>query len=252
MNIPERLYQDELPEEGDFVMTKITRIDPACVYVDLLEYGMEGMLPLREISDRKVRNIHGVLRVGMQECMQVLYIDPDKGYVDLTRRKILPDEIEECSIKYNLAKKLHSYFSRWSNQSSTDLVSTILFLKSDYNTFMNDRQWLRGVPDEWRTKMEEDFNRIFEKKAQKYEALIEMICYSPDGISAIQSAIDKAHNTYPDVQCIYTGKSGDIGTIYQLTTVSKDDNASDILNLFVETVTTALSPCESKVIKVDL
>lgn len=44
------------------------------------------------------------MRVGKQEVLQVLRVDEEKGYVDLSKKLLTPKDIENCSERYEKGK----------------------------------------------------------------------------------------------------------------------------------------------------
>ena len=71
-------------------------------YVSLLEYaGAEGMILLSELSRRRIRSINKLIKVGRQEPVMVLRVDRDKGYIDLSKRRVSPEEAAACEEKFN-------------------------------------------------------------------------------------------------------------------------------------------------------
>jgi translation initiation factor 2 subunit 1 len=74
-----RFYEQKFPEVDDVVMVKVTSIAEMGAYVRLLEYdGIEGMILLSELSRRRIRSIHKLIRVGRDECVVVLRVDKEK------------------------------------------------------------------------------------------------------------------------------------------------------------------------------
>ena len=74
-------------------MTRVVRLDQASAYVHLLEYNnIEGMIPFAELSRRRIRSLAKYIRVGRLEVVQVLTVDEEKGYIDLSKRKVTPDD----------------------------------------------------------------------------------------------------------------------------------------------------------------
>ena len=63
-------------------------------YVSLLEYGgIEGMILLSELSRRRIRSVQKLIKVGRQEPVMVLRVDKDKGYIDLSKRRVSPEDL---------------------------------------------------------------------------------------------------------------------------------------------------------------
>ena len=101
MNEDRRFYRNKYPEEEDSVMVRVNTVEDIGAYVSLLEYGgIEGMIALSELTKRKIRSLNKVLQVGNVEAVAVLSVDKEKGYIDLSKRKLLPHEIEECKTNY--------------------------------------------------------------------------------------------------------------------------------------------------------
>lgn len=53
----------------------------------------------------------------------VLRVDPDKGYIDLSRRKAKIDEGKICEKKYKQAKKVHNVMKQTAAMLNEDLES---------------------------------------------------------------------------------------------------------------------------------
>lgn len=51
------------------------------------------------------------INVGRQEVALVLRVDKDKGYIDLSKRRVSPEDIEQLEEKYNRSKAVHRYGS---------------------------------------------------------------------------------------------------------------------------------------------
>lgn len=63
-------------------------------YVSLLEYGgIEGMILLSELSRRRIRSVQKLIKVGRQEPVMVLRVDKEKGYIDLSKRRVSPEDL---------------------------------------------------------------------------------------------------------------------------------------------------------------
>lgn len=75
-------------------------------YVSLLEYaGAEGMILLSELSRRRIRSVNKLVKVGRAEPVVVLRVDRDKGYIDLSKRRVSPEEAAACEDKYNRVRE---------------------------------------------------------------------------------------------------------------------------------------------------
>uniref|UniRef100_A0A7S1XXD5 S1 motif domain-containing protein n=2 Tax=Phaeomonas parva TaxID=124430 RepID=A0A7S1XXD5_9STRA len=82
-----RYYESKFPAVEEVVMVTVRRIAEMGAYVQLLEYNnIEGMILLSELSRRRIRSINKLIRVNRNEVVMVLRVDPEKGYIDLSKR----------------------------------------------------------------------------------------------------------------------------------------------------------------------
>jgi len=90
-----RFYEQEYPEVEDIVLVQVLRIDDKSgAYVSLLEYdGKEGMINLGEISKRRIRSMAKILKVGSTEVCMVVSVDEDKGYINLSKKRVAAEDI---------------------------------------------------------------------------------------------------------------------------------------------------------------
>jgi translation initiation factor 2 subunit 1 len=89
-----RYYEAKFPEVDDVVMVQVRSIAEMGAYVSLLEYGnIEGMILLSELSRRRIRSVQKLIKVGRQEPVMVLRVDKEKGYIDLSKRRVSPEDV---------------------------------------------------------------------------------------------------------------------------------------------------------------
>lgn len=62
------------------------------------------MILLSELSRRRIRSINKLIRVGRSECVVVIRVDKEKGYIDLSKRRVSPEDIVRCEEKFAKAK----------------------------------------------------------------------------------------------------------------------------------------------------
>ncbi len=87
--------QAKFPKEGEFVVAKVTEVEKQYVYVDLIGYeglpseeAARGMIHISEISSRWIKNIRNFVRIGQRVVLRVVRIDPSKGHVDMSLRRV--------------------------------------------------------------------------------------------------------------------------------------------------------------------
>lgn len=103
-----RFYEAEFPELEEIVMVQVKRIVDMGAYVSLLEYnGREGMMQLSELSKRRIRSVAKLLRVGRTEVCMILRVDKEKGYIDLSKRRVDPEDATAKEEQFAKAKAVH-------------------------------------------------------------------------------------------------------------------------------------------------
>merc|ERR1712136_314063 len=69
--------------------------------------GREGMMLLSELSKRRIRSVSKLLRVGRNELCLVHRLDVEKGYIDLSKRRVTPEDAIAKEEQFAKAKTVH-------------------------------------------------------------------------------------------------------------------------------------------------
>ena len=116
-----RMYANQFPEIDDVVMVQVRSIAEMGAYVCLLEYNnIEGMILLSELSRRRIRSVNKLIRVGKQEVCMVLRVDKEKGYIDLSKRRVSAEDVAKCDERFNKSKAVHSIMRHISEVKAVD------------------------------------------------------------------------------------------------------------------------------------
>jgi len=205
-----RFYSQKYPEIEDVVMVKVRSIAEMGAYVSLLEYNnIEGMILLSELSRRRIRSINKLIRVGRDECVVVIRVDKEKGYIDLSKRRVSPEDIEKCEEKFAKARAVNSILRHVAEilKYETDEELEELYKKtawhfdeklkkqaSSYDIFkhaVNDPSILDecGLDDETKDILLSNIKRRLTPQAVRIRADIEVACYGYEGIDAVKNAL---------------------------------------------------------------
>ena len=107
-NIQYRMYEKKFPEVDDLVMCKIIEIFNDGAYVILEEYNnIKGLLLCTEISRKRVNYVTRLIKEGKEEVLRVKTIDKEKGYIDLSKKSVKAEEVEQYKEKYAKSKTVH-------------------------------------------------------------------------------------------------------------------------------------------------
>lgn len=80
------------PEEGELVLCTVTSVQYHSVFVDIDEYGKSGLIHISEVSPGRIRNIRDFVKEGKKIVCKVLRINEEKGYIDLSLRRVNESE----------------------------------------------------------------------------------------------------------------------------------------------------------------
>lgn len=121
-NLECRMYEAKYPEVDMAVMIQVKHIADMGAYVSLLEYNnIEGMILFSELSRRRIRSVSSLIKVGRQEPVMVLRVDREKGYIDLSKRRVSEEDIQACEERYNKSKLVHSIMRHVAETLDLDL-----------------------------------------------------------------------------------------------------------------------------------
>ena len=100
-----------VPPPSTLVIVQVAKIMQFGAYCKLVEYDdTEAFLPLREISSGWIKNIHEFLHQGQKLVCKVIYIDRDKGTIDISLKKVTPKDSKVKINAFNLEHRLNAIF----------------------------------------------------------------------------------------------------------------------------------------------
>lgn len=247
----------------------------------MLEYDdLEGMILLSELSRRRIRSIQRLIKVGKNEVVVVLRVDKDKGkclffffnkiatlwlallpfaaaanthvpgYIDLSKRKVLPEDAVKAEEKYNKAKAVHSILRHVAEKHKVSLESlyeTIAWplskkYGSAYDAFKlaitDPTTVFEGIHAPTEQLQEEVLLQISRKLTPnpvKVRADIAVSCFSEEGVDAVKAALtagEKLHTEAVPVKVKLVA-----APLFVLTSVSIDKaKAIERLGEAIETI----------------
>jgi translation initiation factor 2 subunit 1 len=195
-----RMYEEKYPEVDQLVMVQVKSIAEMGAYVSLLEYdGVEGMILLSELSRRRIRSVNKLIRVGRTEAVVVLRVDKEKGYIDLSKRRVTPEDIEKLELKWNKSKTVHSIMRQVSMKVHVpieDVLRTVAWpLYKKYGHAYNAFKVAVSDPDTvlaelemsltTRSELMKQIERRLTPQAVKIRADIEVTCFRYEGRSGL-------------------------------------------------------------------
>ncbi|KAF3491025.1 eukaryotic translation initiation factor 2 subunit alpha [Arthroderma uncinatum] len=210
-----RFYEEKFPEIDSFVMVTVKQIAEMGAYVKLLEYdNIDGMILLSELSRRRIRSIQKLIRVGRNEVVVVLRVDKEKGYIDLSKRRVSPEDVGKCEERYNKSKSVHSIMRHVAEKTKTpieELYQQIGWPLNKKYGHANDAFKLSITnPAVWddvtfpsavvKDELISHINKRLTPPPTKVRADIEVTCFGYDGIDAVKDALRAAESVSSQVK----------------------------------------------------
>lgn len=213
-----RMYRQVLPSANDLVSCKITEVNEDLgVYVQLLEYAShEALIPITEISRRRIKSMRKMVKVGDHVVALVLRVDKDKGHVDLSKAKVQMDEIPRFNHYNTLTNRVHSIVRTvsercsisildlydslvWNLYNSTPEAESCDYLEQNHafarlSQFVQHPDQLRALwPDKWSMEIQqcllEQIGMRLNQTNLKLQCDVQVTCFSYHGIDGIISAL---------------------------------------------------------------
>lgn len=259
-----RMYEQEFPSVNDVVVVRVDRITDIAAYVSLLEYNnREGVILLSNLTRVRIKSVSQHIKIGRQEALQVLQIDMDRGYIDLSKRLLQKDEIDKCFARFNKSKQVHSILHRTSYLTQVpvqQLYEQIGWpLYNQYDHALDGFNQIVSNPDlldqfELDPMVKEQLLRVLQQRMViptfKMQADLELLCPSFQGINGIKAALHagldmNTESTPVHIQLLTT-------PLYAVATITTDSNTGiTFLNKVIRTIRREIrrqgGTCQTKV-----
>lgn len=197
-----RMYPNIQPQVNDVVMTKVLDYNNSRVRVSLLEYNINGMIMIRDLSKKRVRSVRKEVKVNDEFPACVVLIQ--NGEIDLSKRNLTDNEIEVCQDRYRKSKLVKSIFNQVSHIEKVEL--RYLYENVGYPLHERYGHTLDGfkrivfnketfddleIKDNVRKELIRCIARRFSLREIKMQSLIDLTCFKFEGVKAIKAALLK-------------------------------------------------------------
>ncbi len=195
----------EYPEPGDLVIATIETVTDYGAYAKLDEYGKRGLLHVSEISSSWIRNIRDFVRENQKMVLKVLRVDPEKGHVDLSLRRVTKRERIEKIKSWKKERKAEALLRGVAEKLGIPVEEVYQkagsLLDEKYGLYEGFERLVKEG-HEVLTKLgtQEDMAKAFAQVAEerihvkmvKVRGIIEVRCMKPNGVKCIQDAFAQA------------------------------------------------------------
>jgi len=208
VNEEERLpfRRPEWPKVRELVVATVDRVTNYGAYVILDEYGKEGLLHISEISPGWVRNIRDFVREGQKLVLKVLRVDPRKGHIDLSLKRVDEFEKRRKFLEWKRERKALGILKIIAKETGKnfDEIYDILGepLEEEFGELYVGLEAVAkngikilievGVPEGLAEKAFEVISERIKPKIARVKGIFEIECRKPNGVEIIKEALINA------------------------------------------------------------
>lgn len=123
------LNRNPFPTPGELVICRVTNVQRGYVQVELEDYSglqreehAQGMIHISELSNRWVKNITSIVSVGQRVVLQALRVNEDRGYLDLSLRRVNKIQRTTTMNAWRYAVKLEGLLNFFAEKHGMTLV----------------------------------------------------------------------------------------------------------------------------------
>ncbi len=198
----------EYPEVGELVIATVKTIKPYGAFVILDEYdGKEGFIHIGEVATGWIKYIRDYIREGQKVVCKVMRVDPDRGHIDLSLKRVNEHQKREKIQQWKNEKKAEKLFEIVAQRLGKDVnkcyeefgYDLIEHYGSLYDAF-EEAAINEDVLEE--DGFKGDWIKVFIQVAQenitppyvKISGFLELTTSHPEGIEHIKKVLSKAEN----------------------------------------------------------
>jgi len=235
-----------LPQEGDFLLCKVTKIHFHSIFVHILEYGkLQGMIHISEVSPGRIRNIRDYVKEGKTVVCKVIRINRERSHVDLSLRRVTDSQrrIKVNQIKQEqVAEKIIEYVAKDEKKTLAPFFAEIHKQITEHYEFLfdafsdvvesNAKIESLGVAKPIAAKLEVVIRQRIKPVIVEIKGKFKISSFAPDGVEQIKKVFAKAEKVKGDHRLTYKG-----GGVYDVLVKDKNyKNAEKVLSELTDTV----------------
>ncbi len=195
------------PEESDLVLCTVTSVQFHSVFVDLDEYGKGGMIHISEVSPGRIRNIRDFVKEGKKVVCKVLRINQEKGYIDLSLRRVNESEkrrkIDDIKREQNSEKIIEIAAGKIGIKTEelykeiSDKIASYGSLHEFFEAASKDEKLLEKLEIEKKHLkiIEETISQRIKPSEVQIKGKLKITTFASNGIDIIKSSLKKAEES---------------------------------------------------------
>ena len=202
-----------LPQQGELVICKVSKINPHSAFAYLEEYGVEGMIHISEVSSGWVKDIRNFVKTGQMVVAKVIRLEGD--HVSLSLKRVDKKQENNKTKEYRLnqraekmlqmaAESMKKTLDKAYEEVGFSLQENFGSLYEGFKLSLTNSQMLRdrGIPEKWVDQIKAVAERTIIQKEFEFKAKLQVKTYKPGGINIIKSILANAEKSGLQVKYI--------------------------------------------------
>lgn len=207
----------EWPDEGDLVVGTVHKVLNYGAFGSLEEYdGKEAFIHISEVSSGWVKNIRDYVRENQKIVARVLRVNPKKGHVDVSLKRIREDQrtrkIQQWKIEQK-AEKLLEFSAKSLEKTLDDAYKEVGYgimeefgdLYGAFETAAEEGAISlidRGMDEDWANSIEAVAKKNISPPEVNITGYVDLKSYAPNGVDVIKKALSSIDSDEISVQCV--------------------------------------------------
>ena len=220
----------EWPDEGELIVGTVYKVLNYGAFAKLEEYqGKEAFIHISEVSSGWVKNIRDHVRENQKIVARVLRVNPKKGHVDASLKRIREDQRTKKIQQWKIEQKAEKFLELVAKSLDKDLDTAyeevgyeLMDIFGDvYGAFESAAEegaetlTEEGISQEWADAITEVAVKNIQPPEVHITGYVDIENYAPNGVEIIKEALLAAEDENIEVQCVGAPR-------YRITVTSTD------------------------------
>lgn len=205
------------PDEGDLVVGTVHKVLNYGAFARLEEYeGKEAFIHISEVSSGWVKNIRDYVRENQKIVARVLRVNPKKGHVDVSLKRIREDQrtrkMQQWKIEQKAEKLLEFSAKRLDKDMETAYEEVGYPLMEEFGDLYGAFETAAeegvsaldesAITDEWAEAITEVAKKNISPPEVHITGYVDLKSYAPEGVEVIKKALSAIDEGEITIQCV--------------------------------------------------
>lgn len=207
----------EWPKEGELIVATVYKVLGYGAFANLEEYeGKEAFIHISEVSSGWVKNIRDHVRENQKIVARVLRVNPRKGHVDASLKRIREDQrtkkiqqwkVEQKAEKFLelVAKSLGKDLDTAYNEVGYKLMNSFGDIYGAFESAAEEGESTlidEGIDEQWAKTIVDIAKKNITPPEVHITGYVDIQTFDPNGVDIIKKALKAAEGDDIEVQCV--------------------------------------------------